>query len=101
MIFHDVLSVQSEGYLRTHSKQTSSATLVDSWDEHWGDYVGIFMMASGVGISHSTELNTYDRKSVSLPTEDYRLALKNKNSFKCNISILRQLNGETNRLGVG
>jgi len=101
MIFHDVLSVQSEGYLRTHSKQTSSETLIDSWDKHWGDYVGIFMMASGVGVSYSTELNKYDRKSVSLPIEDYRLASKNQNVFKCNVSVLRHLNGETNRLGGG
>lgn len=102
-IHKNVLNIHSYDYFLRYREDQPEVTLEDSWVNHWGDYVGVFMMTSGVAVNYAKKQNANKAENniIALRSNDPRSINKNYKTFLCDVVIERRLHGDNDVLGNG
>ena len=102
LINHAILEVQSETFLNRFESKSPRIHITENWDDKWGDYIGVFVPASGVAVTFAKKLNNVmPSNSISLPKMATNLENRGDFSFDCNVRVIRSLDGLNDLLGSG
>ena len=103
MIYHDVLSVASADYMKRYQDGGDQHKIIDSWQQHWPDYIALFVMPSGVAVNYAKAVraNGINNEFIMLPRDYLDRARATEKEYGCRFQVKRVLNNEVNVLGEG
>ena len=95
LIYPKVLKLQSADYLHDTHGAHVDLHLVDEWGKNWNEFIGVFMMTSGVAVNYAKNtVSNIAKHPVTLPLDLIQNVQSSDNQMLCSFVIKTSLIGD-------
>lgn len=96
LIYPKVLELQSADYLHDKRGAHLELHLVDEWGQHWDEFIGVFMMTSGVAVNYAkNSASDIPMHPVRLPQDLIQNVQPSEHQMLCSFVIRTSIKGQT------